>query len=95
MNRHKANEGTDLEIFTKLAALENNICFRPYAIDYARTDGKPVNEKLDCSFFGCICKDSEQEPGVFCSDYKIRFLCPCNRNEDKFIYSKSKLSNPL
>eukprot|EP00794_Sanderia_malayensis_P007446 gene7446-8268_t len=79
MNRYKANEGTDLEIYTRHSILEYNICRRPYAIDYARTDGKPVREKVECTFFGCTCRDVNQAPGVYCADYKVRFLCPCKR----------------
>ena len=50
------------------------------AVDYARADGKPVNEKLRCNFFGCSCRDNEQEPGITCNDYKVRFLCQCKHN---------------
>ncbi len=88
MNKYKANEGTDLETYTRLAALEKNICFRPFAVDYARTDGKPVKEKLECTFFGCVCRDAYQDPGIRCGDYKVRFLCPCSRTQENFAYSK-------
>ena len=56
------------------------MCLKPIAVDYARVDGRPVQEKLRCNFFGCSCRDEEQEPGVTCSDYKVRFLCQCKHN---------------
>ena len=69
-----------MEIFTRIAALQHGMCLKPIAVDYARVDGRPVQEKLRCNFFGCSCRDEEQEPGVTCSDYKVRFLCQCKHN---------------
>ena len=91
VNLYQANEGRDLEIFTRIIALQKGICLRPIAVDYSRVDGKPVKEKLSCNFFGCTCRDNEQVPGVTCSDYKVRFLCQCKHNNDVKYPSKSCL----
>jgi len=81
VNHYKASEGLDLEIFTRIAALQHGVCLKPIAVDYARVDGKPVNESIQCNLFGCSCKDEDQMPGVSCSDYKVRFLCQCKHNK--------------
>ena len=80
VNLYPANEGKDIEVFTRFAALQHGLCLKPIAIDYARADGKPAKEKLKCNFFGCRCVNSEQEPGIRCSDYKVRFLCKCKHD---------------
>eukprot|EP00795_Rhopilema_esculentum_P000098 gene98-9713_t len=80
VNLYPANEGKDIEIFTRFAALQHGLCLKPIAVDYLRADGKQVKEKLKCNFFGCRCVNSEQEPGIRCSDYKVRFLCKCKHD---------------
>ncbi|XP_065835629.1 mucin-5AC-like [Oscarella lobularis] len=59
-----------------------NLCFQPKAVRCrTKNTHKPYSstgESVTCTLAtGLICKNQDQSPGKFCSDYEVSFLCPC------------------
>ena len=93
MNKNEASNGHDREIFTSNDFYLRRICEAPVAVDVSRVDGEPIKARLDCGYSGCLCDDTMQSGGVKCSDYMVRFLCPCREKKGKF-YNKHFLLSP-